>query len=293
MFDRSCAFRIPSPNLPLPSPHPAMLTAMAPEHPSSTRQPDNRSAIRPCRSGIGYISWRNLALWSMFGLTPFQWGAHHGISPSILLRPWQRRENPKQNSSAFVGPTPAPTLIPQWSQVTRCFISPCHYGRHEAATHIHVEAKEVEAHLCAEHVCGHRCSFNNPPLLFKRPKVSAEITKDQPSMHSVNPSVYDPSISLRSTDQNRTAFLIQCCHCSCCICLHHRPACRFGLHAQPRSFQHLPITKDAIWEARGRAYRDDAESGSMVRSNIFGSADAGKHFHLAATDRLLMKQLPP
>lgn len=60
-----------------------------------------------------------------------------------------------------------------------------------------------------------------PPTIpppFKKPKVSAEITKDQPSVHSECPSVYDPSIGLRSTDQNRTAFLIRCCHCSCCIC---------------------------------------------------------------------------
>lgn len=215
MFDRSCVFSIPSPNLPLPSPHPPMIAAMAPEHPSSTRQPDNRSAIRSRCSEISFTSWRNLSLWSMFGLTPFKRGERHSISPSILLlRPWRLRENPKQNSSAFAGPTPAPTLIPQWSQVTRCFISPCHYSRHQAAT----QAKEMEAGLCSEHVCVATAVPPTIPPPFKRPKVSAEITKDQPSVHSECPSVYDPSIGLRSTDQNRTAFLIRCCHCSCCIC---------------------------------------------------------------------------
>lgn len=232
MFDRSCTFSIPSPNLPLPSPHPPVITAMAPEHPSSTRQPDNRSAMRP-----GFTSWRNLSLWSTLGLAPVKRGERHSISPSILLRPWRLRENPKQNSSAFAGPTPAPTLIPpRWSQVTRCFISPCHHSRHETATHVRVKAKEtVSAPSVSVCVCVNRCSSSNlPPPSFKRPKVSGEITKDQPSMPSEYPSVYDPSVSLRSADQNRIAFLIQCCHCSCCICLNNRHACTSGLHARQR-----------------------------------------------------------
>lgn len=229
MFDRSCTFSIPSPNLPLPSPHPPVIAAMAPEHPSSTRQRDNRSAMRP-----GFTSWRNLSLWSTLGLAPVKRGERHSISPSILLRPWRLRENPKQNSSAFAGPTPAPTLIPpnevRWPDVlflpvTTAAMKPLH-------TSVWKPRRPSLLWVC---VCGNRCSSSNlPPPSFKRPKVSGEITKDQPSMPSEYPSVYDLSVSLRSADQNRTAFLIQCCHCSCCICLNNTHACTLGLHAQQR-----------------------------------------------------------
>lgn len=89
--------------------------------PSFARQPDNRSPIRPCssqtRGWLRFLEDESLPP-SALGLIPqSKWAemhaAHTVVNPSVLLRQWWLWENPKQNSSAFTGPTPTPTLIPK------------------------------------------------------------------------------------------------------------------------------------------------------------------------------------
>lgn len=126
MIKGSCTFSLPSPSSPLQSSRPPSITDMTLQHPSFARQPDNRSPIRPCSSQTrGWLRFpedESLPP-SALGLIPHsKWAEMHTavVNTSILLHQWWLWENPKQNSSAFTGPTPTPTLIPnevRWPDV--------------------------------------------------------------------------------------------------------------------------------------------------------------------------------
>lgn len=260
-----------------------------------------RSGLTPHKLEDDRTSWRrDLSLPCSSGLTlPSEQAevraVHTIANPSILLLlPWWLCENLKQNSSAFTGPTPTPTLIPnevRWPDVVYLPVTTAAMK----LSHTSI-LKPEERGTSLLSVCGHSRFFMKPPP-FNRPKVrQCWANKEHPSMCSVYQISHQfmiHSLALGLQTQNSfPSFLFKCCHCSYCMSLNTHKACT---NADTDSNTSPSIKMLFARHKEGHTEMMWCRGWHMMIHNMSSSSYAGNHFHLTIrlTDRLLMKQQPP